>query len=129
MLLSQLKQIIREGVQEILSEKKKNILKVGEKPDPLHHLQGSKKINGGKKSKKIEKKGETAIDKEEQGDDCETCEDDVYDKVKVFHEKNDEGQHEAMDDFEFQPQKKSEKKSVKNEARYRLSSILFDDEV
>ena len=129
MLLSQLKQIIREGVQEILSEKKKNILKVGEKPDPLHHLQGSKKISGGKKSKKIEKKVETAIDKEEQDDDCETCEDDVDDKVKVFHEKNDEDQHEALDDFEFQPQKKSEKKSIKNESRYRLSRILFDDEV
>lgn len=128
MLLSQLKQIIREGVQEILSEKKKNILKVGEKPDPLHHLQGSKKVSGiGKKSKKLEKK-ETDVGKEER-DDCETCEDEVTDKVKVFHEKNDEGQHEAMDDFEFQPQKKSEKKSVKNEGRYRLSSILFDDEV
>ena len=127
MLLSQLKQIIREGVQEMLSEKKKNILKVGEKPDPLHHLQGSKKISGGKKSKKIEKK-ETVIDKEEH-DDCKTCEDDVDDKVKVFHEKNDEDQHEALDDFEFQSQKKLEKKSIKNESRYRLSRILFDDEV
>jgi hypothetical protein len=129
MLEKQLRKIISECVQKILSEKKKNILKVGEKPDPLHHLQGSKKISGGKKSKKIEKKGETAIDKEEQDDDCETCEDDVDDKVKVFHEKNDEDQHEALDDFEFQPQKKSEKKSIKNESRYRLSRILFDDEV
>ena len=124
MLEKQLRKIISECVQQILNEKK-NILKVGEKPDPLHHLQGSKKISGGKKSKKIEKK-ETTVDKEKH-DDCETCEDDVDDKVKVFHEKNEEDQHEALDDFEFQPKKKSEKKSVKNEARYRLSRILFGD--
>ena len=125
MLEKQLRKIISECVQQILSEKK-NILKVGEKPDPLHHLQGSKKINGdGKKSKKIEKK--EAVTDEKEHDDCETCEDDVDDKVKVFHEKNDEDQHEALDDFEFQPQKKSEKKSIKNESKYRLSRILFDD--
>lgn len=106
MNLNQLKYLIRESVVGLLNEKakKKNVLKISEKPDPLHHLQGSKKLGGSNKGKKKEIKATTSVSDEA----CEVeCHDDVDDYVKVFHEKSDTDQHEAEDDFKFS--KKTEK--------------------
>jgi hypothetical protein len=128
MQLSELKQIIRAGVKQMLSEKK-NILKIGEKPDPLHHLSSSKKFGGVKKSKNADKEKSNA-------ENCDTCDDDLEDDVKVFHEKSDDDKHEKLEDFEFDLEddddeesksspKKSKKEKLQKENRYRLTKLLY----
>jgi len=127
MQLNELKQIIRAGVKQILSEKK-NILKIGEKPDPLHHLSGSKKFGGVKKPKKAGKEKSNV-------ENCDTCDDDLEDDVKVFHEKSDEDKHEKLEDFEFDVEdndeepkstpKKSKKEKLQKENKYRLTNLLY----
>jgi hypothetical protein len=130
MQLNELKQIIRASVKQILSEKK-NVLKVGEKPDPLHHLSGSKKFSS-KKSKNTSKEKNNT-------ENCDTCNDDVEDDVKVFHEKSDDEKHEKLEDFEFDSAgedneeesakphtpKKPEKEKLQKESRYRLTKLLY----
>jgi len=127
MQLNELKQIIRASVKQILSEKK-NVLKVGEKPDPLHHLSGSKKFSS-KKSKNTSKEKNNT-------ENCDTYNDDVEDDVKVFHEKSDDDKHEKLEDFEFDLKndddeesksspKKSKKEKLQKENRYRLTNLLY----
>ena len=119
MLDSQLRKIISECVKQILNEKK-NILKIGEKPDPLHHLQGSKKIKT-TISKNNDKK------KMQNTDDC--CEPEEkkvqkkHKKSKVFHEKSDEFQHETLEDFNFNKKSKNESK------KHGIESALFEEEM
>jgi len=127
MNLNQLKYLIREGVAELLNEKaKKKLTFVSDKPDPLHHLQGSKKLGGSNKNKK--KDDDEKLKKDFDDDvDCEECdEDDISDAVKVFHEKSDDDQHESLKDFKFSVgdnKKKNQKadKNIKTEGYHKVS--------
>ena len=133
MLEKQLRKIISECVQQILSEKK-NILKVGEKPDPLYHLQGSKKVKTAVSKEKRNKK---------KSDDCgcgcngkTDCNDDkekTQKQSKVFHEKSDEFQHESLDDFDFDDfngkTKKDSKKLKKENSKKWINTFLFEEEM
>lgn len=142
MQLNELKQIIRASVKQILSEKK-NVLKLGDKPDPLHHLNQSKKITSSKKSNNITMSNEKGVKKSSsKKSDCgcgcngTDCDDEKDKKSKVFHEKSDEHQHESLDDFDwddFHGKKKSndkqKSKNLKQEhsnSRW-LNSLLEED--
>ena len=129
---SQLRKIISECVKQILNEKK-NILKIGEKPDPLHHLQGSKKVKTTTSKEKNNKK------KDDCGCGCngkKDCDDDkkkVQKQSKVFHEKSDEFQHESLDDFDFDDfngkTKKDSKKSKNENSKKWINTFLFEEEM
>lgn len=134
MLEKQLQKIISECVKQILSEKK-NILKIGEKPDPLHHLQGSKKVKTAT-SKDVKEKNSKK--KDDCGCGCNgkaDCNDKekIQNQSKVFHEKSDEFQHEALDDFDFDDfngkTKKDSKKLKKENSKKWIDTFLFEEEM
>jgi len=140
MNLNQLKYLIRESVIGVLSEKK-NILKIGEKPDPLNHLTQSKKFTV-KKSKVTgddKKSAKTTSKKSDCGCGCNgtDCDDEKDKKSKVFHEKSDEYQHESLDDFDwddFHGKKKNndkqKSKNLKQEHSNRwLNSFLLEEDM
>jgi len=139
----ELKQIIRAGVKQILNEKK-NILKLGDKPDPLYHLNNSKKLGSKKSNDAINsnekvKKSSSSVKKNDCGCGCNgtDCDDEKDKKSKVFHEKSDEYQHESLDDFDwddFHGKKKNndkqKSKNLKQEHSNRwLNSFLLEEDM